>query len=1030
MAAEQTIASLIVKLSAQTMELSSGLKKAEGMVGTFKTAAMKLLGGISFTAIGYGLLKAISSARSYAAEMSKLAEKTNTNIETISALANAADDLGVSYDVVANAMKFISRSSAAAEEGIGKQRTAFEQMGVAYESAPGVVRPAIDILFDLADSFKRMEGDPQRNAKAMIIMGRGFLEAVPMMSKGSAGLKEMMSTAKDAGMVVDAYTGKSARAFGLAVKELKDHFEGFAITVVSDFLPAVTSAVTTLEKWAASIHSMRGAVDILVDAIKAMSIVVIPLLSIKLLAMVASISVVSAALESIAFAKAIGGFSSLGLAVINAGYIIKAFAVGTIGPMLLNPITWVLAALALLTFAWLRLTKSTEMAKIEHEKYIAAIKGMDLSTLQSQIKVYEKYLDELAAYIEKKRAEIGEGTFSLAQAGLGADLDRALKYQKSAMDALAALKEQQKKLKGVSTGAEDNAQTLEKVIAKVNEYKNALITLENPAAGARAAVKAFEDEVRRTSEVGPKTDAALKQMWSAFNTLQKAQTEKAVSLAVDKGQMQMAIATWEAYGEELQQQYDNGLLGIKEYYEQRRNIIVAQTRLEILELQKERDKSDTSPERKAAIPAEIVVKETKRDAAVKASVVDETKAWKDLWAAIREGDLSDFVARNNIEMEDLQNQFADGLIATRDFFSERRKIIQQNAQAEITAVEETIPGLDPAAAEAAANKIRAIKIQLMSDMKKIDRDEVVQVRQNTIDQLDITAKFYDLKARAADDAFSEMGASQQRDMALLKLRQSDELTAIQNSKDELILVDGEYLTKKDALEKAAALQSDERDKKTAQNQRDIFALKMQYAESFAQKSGEMFTNLYELSGKKIKAFFYLQKAAAIAEAMISTAAAAAKALDWGGPAGFAMAALVGAAGAAQIAVIMAQTIKGEGMQRGGPVTKGSGARDDVPAMLTKGEYVQPAAAVRYYGSAFMEAIRRMAVPRDQVRGFRVFPVTTPQFAFASGGLASGGSAGYQVTVPVNVYGGDKELGSKLRANIEDVVIRTLREHVR
>ncbi|NEM28317.1 hypothetical protein G3V62_22770, partial [Escherichia coli] len=41
--------------------------------------------------------------------------------------------------------------------------------------------------------------------------------------------------------------------------------------------------------------------------------------------------------------------------------------------------------------------------------------------------------------------------------------------------------------------------------------------------------------------------------------------------------------------------------------------------------------------------------------------------------------------------------------------------------------------------------------------------------------------------------------------------------------------------------------------------------------------------------------------------------------------------------------------------------------DNVPAMLTAGEWVQPVAAVQHYGPDFMEAIRRRKFPRDAAR---------------------------------------------------------------
>lgn len=48
------------------------------------------------------------------------------------------------------------------------------------------------------------------------------------------------------------------------------------------------------------------------------------------------------------------------------------------------------------------------------------------------------------------------------------------------------------------------------------------------------------------------------------------------------------------------------------------------------------------------------------------------------------------------------------------------------------------------------------------------------------------------------------------------------------------------------------------------------------------------------------------------------------------------------------------------------ISSGSGSKDDVPAKLMRGEYVQPVAAVRKYGLKFMELIRKGKLPVDMI----------------------------------------------------------------
>jgi len=161
---------------------------------------------------------------------------------------------------------------------------------------------------------------------------------------------------------------------------------------------------------------------------------------------------------------------------------------------------------------------------------------------------------------------------------------------------------------------------------------------------------------------------------------------------------------------------------------------------------------------------------------------------------------------------------------------------------------------------------------------------------------------------------------------------------------------------------------------------------------------QAFAAMYEASGKKIKAFFILQKAAAIASTIVMTyqsAIAAYKSMvgiPIVGPAlGAAAAAIAVAGGLANVAIIARTS-----MATGGPVPGHSptDSADNIPANLTAGEYVQPVSTVKHYGQGVMEALRNKTIPREAFSGFS-FPSFAKenrnQRSFASGGAVSGSS---------------------------------------
>ena len=157
----------------------------------------------------------------------------------------------------------------------------------------------------------------------------------------------------------------------------------------------------------------------------------------------------------------------------------------------------------------------------------------------------------------------------------------------------------------------------------------------------------------------------------------------------------------------------------------------------------------------------------------------------------------------------------------------------------------------------------------------------------------------------------------------------------------------------------------------------------------AGEASQAFGDLYEASGKEVKEFFYLQKAAKIAETIMSTQSAAMTAYEAGPYVGPVLAALVYAQGAASIAKITAQKLAEGGLVGGYSPTATS---DNIPAWLTAKEYVHPVDTVKHYGVGAMDAIRKKLVPPELLRGYAL-PTQSygrpSRRGYASGGVVSG-----------------------------------------
>jgi hypothetical protein len=75
----------------------------------------------------------------------------------------------------------------------------------------------------------------------------------------------------------------------------------------------------------------------------------------------------------------------------------------------------------------------------------------------------------------------------------------------------------------------------------------------------------------------------------------------------------------------------------------------------------------------------------------------------------------------------------------------------------------------------------------------------------------------------------------------------------------------------------------------------------------------------------------------------------------------------------------------------------------------------------------------MLVPREALKGFGFFPVTRPQFAFATGGEVTSQTTieRSSISIPVTVNApADAKLVEKLRDGIERLVVKIMKEETR
>lgn len=361
----------------------------------------------------------------------------------------------------------------------------------------------------------------------------------------------------------------------------------------------------------------------------------------------------------------------------------------------------------------------------------------------------------------------------------------------------------------------------------------------------------------------------------------------------------------------------------------------------------------------------------------------QLKAQREVAMRALKNETAQFLSDLDVQAADLESRYSLNFITMQQYYEGRRRIIEEFADKEIAVLEEKAK-IETDATKLAEldTKIYQKKQKLVIDLTKLEtehykevqkkEDELIKIQAENIQKrLDADRTFKDLQDRIEAGGMGIQEATFMKELADLQARQKAELAIVEDGiADEI------------RLQEFKNNQKMEKDQLEFDHWKQLMQARLTLARETFGGTASAFEDLYELTGKKQKEWFYLAKAASIAEATISTASGIMKAYEQMGAYGSVGAALVAVQGAIQIA-----KISSTGLAEGGivPGHSPNNKADNIPARLTAGEYVQPVDTVKHYGIGVMEALRKRVIPREALFNAGIKASNIAKFRYAEGG---------------------------------------------
>lgn len=249
--------------------LDTGVEK----VGLFGSAFEKL-GAIGIaTGVGIGAaavaFEGLSKSLEFADKMGKLAQQVGVPVDELSKLKYAADLSDVSLDSLGGGLTRLTKNMATvAEGGAGPAAAAFQTLGIQVKNADGTLRPAGDVLQQIAGRFAGMQDGATKTALAVSLFGKSGADLIPLLDKGSAGISAMANEAEQLGLVITEKTAAGAEEFNDNMKRLGEVVGGVGLQVAGDLAPALGDITHALVDAAKNTTLMHTVGEALADTLK------------------------------------------------------------------------------------------------------------------------------------------------------------------------------------------------------------------------------------------------------------------------------------------------------------------------------------------------------------------------------------------------------------------------------------------------------------------------------------------------------------------------------------------------------------------------------------------------------------------------------------------------------------------------------------------------------------------------------------------------------------------------------------------
>jgi hypothetical protein len=310
-------AAISIKVNLDSSGVISGVAQVNGQIAQIGQSAQQHLGQATHAVQEHGkaweatggqivdVLKDIAVAAGLAFSVDKLVEWVHAAIEGAERIQNLSQSLGVStqnlqtfnyaanlsqtsLDAVSGSLSRLERAQVEARDGNQQTAAAFAAVGVSATLANGALKPADQLIVELAQHLSHMSDGATKIAVIMQLMGRGAAENIPFLNALGQEYNKLRKEAEELGVVLTDKQQKALLETNEEMDKLGQEVKGLGNQFALALLPVIKQVVQELAELGrdggirTAFQSIAAAAKLIVDNFGLIRTVAATLVEIKI----------------------------------------------------------------------------------------------------------------------------------------------------------------------------------------------------------------------------------------------------------------------------------------------------------------------------------------------------------------------------------------------------------------------------------------------------------------------------------------------------------------------------------------------------------------------------------------------------------------------------------------------------------------------------------------------------------------------------------------------------------------------------